>query len=393
MRSKTIYPLSALTLAALLSACGGGSDGSSDGGNSTPVTPAPQAAVTLSGQVVDGPIAGAKVCLFVDGVAARDASSAAICSSETDAQGNYSLSVPRTLSAGLLTLLASKGSDIKLTSALGTLEQLLAAAGSSGTVTSATLPTVRVTHFTTADGVLSSGERDAYAPDIDATQNVAAVIKAVIDFPAQAGDLLGAQTTDTLQLAAAAARKHVLGTSGKTAEEWLAAANNANIRTAVQKDLTDSVESLFARYRFTTSVITQSVPAATTVMVGGTQAGISCMSPLESGSEVVEIALNAQLGIAVVRQSDEPAASSRLIGSFNAKTGEVRFSEVEPRNVSLANSTTTYYSESSHLTLGKLDTQSGAITGTASGTVTNTWTIDGTTKTCTAEGSFKAEKL
>lgn len=397
MRLKTNYKLSTLALAALLAGCGGGDGSSADAGVSTP-----QGSVTLSGQVIDGPIADAKVCLYVDGVAARNAANTAICASNTDAQGNYSLEVPRGLNPGLLTLVASKGSNIKLVSALGTLEQVLAAAGSGGVITAANLPAARVTHFTTADfvladtnhdGLLSTAEREAYVPAVVASTEVAAVIKAVVDFNGQAGGLLGGQTNDTLQLASAVARKQPLGTTGKTAAEWLADSANANIAAAVLMDLAENSGNVYARYQYTSAIISESIPAPANTFVGGMQASLYCTSPGETDSGVVEIALNAQRGIAVVRDKADNGMYGHIVGDFNAKTGDIYFGIVEPRHVSLANSVTTYYSESSGAMRLKLDAQSGTITGTSSDTVTNSWTLNSTTKTCTAESSFKAVKL
>ena len=402
MRSMMNYKLSTLALAALLTACGGGGGGGgNDSGTGNPGGPAAQGAVTLSGQVIDGPIAGAKVCLQIDGAAARDAANAAICSADTDAQGNYSLSVPRSLNAGLLTLVASKGSSIKLVSTLGTLEQVIAAAGSSSLVTAANLPAARVTHFTTADfvladsnhdGVLSSAERAAYVPSVAAAMEVAAVIKAVVDFNGQAGGLLGGATNDTLQLAAAAAQKKTLGSTQQTAAQWLALPANANIAQAVLNDLTLDAGHVFARYQFTGTVVAESIPAPTNTVVGGMQASLYCTSPGESETEVVELALNARLGIAVVRQQDN-GLQYYLVGDFNPSTGDVLFSYAEPRHVSLANSVTTYYSESFGTLRLKLDAQSGSLTGTSSDSVTNSWTLDASTKTCTAESTFKGVKL
>lgn len=398
MRSTTTFKFSTLALAALLSACGGGGgdSGAANNGGSTA-----QGSVTLNGQVIDGPIAGAKVCLQVDGVAARDAANAAVCSNDTDAQGNYSLTVPRSLGAGVLTLVASKGSGIKLVSTLGTLEQVVAAAGSSGVATAANLPAARVTHFTTADfvladtnhdGILSGGERGAYVPSVSASLGVAAVIKAVVDFNGQAGGLLGGATTDTLQLAAAAVQNKPLGTTGQTAGQWLLLAGNANIVQAVLNDLAESSGNVFVRYQYTTTVVSENVPAPAVVFAGGMQASLYCTSPAENESEVIDIALNAQRGTAMVRMQ-EGGVTAYLPGDFNPSTGEVLFKLEEPRYVSLSNSVTTYYSESSATMRLKLDAQSGNLAGTSSDSVTNSWTLNGTTKTCTAESSVKAVKL
>lgn len=402
MRLNQNYKFSTLALAALLTACGGGGGdgGTANTGGNTGGSVA-QGSVTLNGQVIDGPIAGAKVCLQVDGVAARDAANAAICSADTDAQGNYTLAVPRSLNAGLLTLVASKGSSIKLVSALGTLEQVVAAAGSSGVATAANLPAARVTHFTTADfvladsnhdGVLSSAEREAYVPSVAAAMDVAAIIKAVVDFNGQAGGLLGGATNDTLQLAAAAAQNKPLGTTGQTAGQWLIQPGNANIAQAVLNDLAENSGNVFVRYQYTNTVVSENIPAPTVTFAGGMQASLYCTSPAENESEVIDLALNAQRATAVLRLQED-GLTGYLVGDFNARTGEVLFKLTEPRYVSLSNSVTTYYSESTGTMRLKLDAQTGTLAGTSSDSVTNSWTLDGTTKTCTAESSVKAVKL
>ena len=135
-RSRT-----ALSMAALLAlaACGGGDGGDSKSTGSE--------SVVLQGQVQDEPIAGAQVCLYVDGNLARTSAGADICSDETDAQGNYTLAIPRGLPPGFLTLVATKASEkIKLVSTLGTLGQVLTAADAGGRVTAERLPEIRVTH-------------------------------------------------------------------------------------------------------------------------------------------------------------------------------------------------------------------------------------------------------
>ena len=388
MFSKMNYKLSALAVAAMLAACGGDGDGGGNGASTAP------GSVKLSGQVIDGPIADAKVCLFVDGAEALDAANAAICSGNTDAEGNYSLMVPRNLNPGLLTLLASKGSNIKLISALGSLEQVLDAAGSSDAVTAAELPAARVTHFTTADfvlsdtnhdGVLSAAEHAAYVPDFTASQNVAGVIKAVIDFASLAGDLLGGTTGDTLALASAAAQGKPLGTTNQTAEQWLADSVNAEIVEEIRKELADSITSDFVRYEFTGTVTAAngSPPDA--------PGPLSCDMANAGDVEVetVEIALDAQRGIVVVKNTDESGAVSQVVGSFDGKTGEFKLKEVE--RTSLKSGSTIYSSESISTTLGKVDAQ-GAITGTTTDSVVNSWSDDATTKTCTSEGTFKAVK-
>jgi filamentous hemagglutinin family protein len=391
MNQKMDFKLLSLTAAVtvMLAACGGGDGGSSD------TTAKGSDSVVLSGQVVDSPIAGAQVCLFTDGVQARDAAGAAICSSDTDAQGNYTISIPRTLAPGIVTLVANKGSNIKLTSTLGTVAQVLDAAGNGGTVTPANLPAARVTHFTTADfaladanndGTVSKSELDSYVPDFAAVQKVAAVIKAVIDFEGQAGSLIGGQTTNTLTLASAAARNQTLGSSNKTADEWLSIPENANIKAAVNQDLVTDLEGRFSNYKLTTVVTSTYTPPK--VVRNDGAASIYCSVGTDGASDI-QIAFDAARRIVVVK--NQGVAS---VGSYNPQTGGVILNDGSPPEVVLASpSGITFYSEDSVNMSGTFNASSGNITGTFAEMTATTWTLDSTRQECTAEGTFTAIKL
>jgi hypothetical protein len=395
MNQKIESKLFALAAAVMLTACGGGSGSSNTASQGSD-------SITLSGQVVDGPIAGAQVCLFADGVQARDAAGAAICSSETDTQGNYSISIPRSLAPGLITLVASKGSNIKLASTLGTLAQVLEAAGNGGTVTTANMPAARVTHFTTADfaladanndGIVSKDEVASYVPDFVSVQKVAAVIKAVIDFEGQAGSLIGGQTTNTLNLASAVARNGTLGTSNKTADQWLADPANANIIAALQKDVAQELAGRFSTYKITEVVTASRIPP--TVVRNDGAASIYCsVGDTNEESDTVQIAFDATRRIVVIKwEADGEDEAGQIVGSYNPQTGVVSMREVFPRQVSLASdSGITFYSEGYFNWDGTFNASTGNITGTFSELVANTWTLDSTRQECTAQGTFTAIK-
>lgn len=388
MKRKIDSKLVAASAVVMLAACGGGGDGDATFNEAD--------SVVLSGQVVDGPISGAQVCLFSNGVQARNAAGAIICSSETDAQGNYTLTIPRNLAPGFLTLVASKGSNIKLASALGTLTQVLEAAGNGGTMTPANLPTARVTHFTTADfviadansdGTVSKTELDAYSSDFTAVRKVAAVVKAVIDFEGQAGSLIGGRTTNTLTLASAAARNETLGTSNKTASQWLSDPTNANVIAAVDQDVTRGMESSFSRYKLSTAVTSSHIPA--TVVRNNGAASIYCGIGTGNESTDVQIAFDTARRIVVIKHEE-----GQMVGSYNPQTGVVSLSEDEPLAVSLVGSSgITFYSEGSFKLKGNFNASTGNISGTFSEMSATTWTLDSTRQECTAEGTFTATKL
>jgi hypothetical protein len=376
-----------------LVACGGGS---SDG--SSPLTSATTAgaeSVVLSGQVVDGPIAGAQVCLFADGVQVRNAAGAPVCSTESDAQGNYSLTVPRNIPAGFLTLIASKSSYIKLASALGTLSQVLGAAGNSGTVTSASLPAVRITNLTTAnfaladtnnDGTVSKAELDAYNSEYTKVRPVAAVIKAVIDL-GQAASLISGQTNDTLQLASAAATNQTLGSTNKTATQWVVDPANANVIAAVDQDVATDMANSFSNYQLSTAVISSQIPPTVTANNG--TASLYCEINTNNESATVQIAFDAARGLVVLKHDN-----TQIVGSYNSQTGAVSLNENDPLAVSMVSSSgVTYYGEGFFKLNGTFNASTGKIIGTYSELSANTWSLDSTQQKCTAGGTFTATKL
>ena len=137
------------SMCAALAACGGGSDGGSSSGSSTA-----NESVTLNGQVTDGPIQAAGICLYADGQKASGAGGSPICATTQD-DGTYTLSIPRKLASGFLTLVATKSGGIVLASTLGTTAQVLAAASDGKNISPGSLPDAIVTHLSTADFALA----------------------------------------------------------------------------------------------------------------------------------------------------------------------------------------------------------------------------------------------
>nr|WP_217343683.1 hypothetical protein [Noviherbaspirillum sp. L7-7A]MBV0877752.1 hypothetical protein [Noviherbaspirillum sp. L7-7A] len=379
-----------------LAACGGSSSNNGDSSNASGSGARAGAggnAITLSGLVSDGPIAGAQVCLFSDGVLVKNAAGAALCSSDTDAEGNYTIAIPNDLAPGFLTLVASKGSNIKLASALGTLAQVMEAAGGGTTVTASSLPSARISHFTTADfvladinndGTVSKAEIDAYVPDYTKIRPAAVVVKAVIDF-GQAGSLLGSQASNTLLLASAAVRGQTLGTTSKTATQWVNDAANASVVSAVDQDLANAMAANFASYQFSTKVTSFHVPSAVSFNNGSS---IFCEINTSNESVIVDIAVDASRGIFVLRHD-----GIQTVGSYNPKTGAVSLTEPDPLAVSMMTSQVTYYAEGYFKLNGTLDISAGKFTGNYAELSANTWSLDATRQECTAAGSVTATRL
>jgi hypothetical protein len=383
-----------ISLAALLAACGGG--GSSGGSSAN----AGIDSITLSGQVVDGPVAGTQVCLFSNGSQAHDTSGAAICSGATDAQGNYTMMIPKSLASGFLTLVATKGNDIKLASTLGSTSDLLAAAGSGASVSPSNLPNARVTHFTTADfaladtnndGTVSKDELAAYVPDFAAVQKGATAIKAVIDFGQSS--LIAGSTTNTLALAGAAGHNQVLGTTGQTANQWFADVANANIIAAVNQDIASDLTNKFVKYNLVQTATTSNIPPTVNTTINGVGASIYC--EIETGTDTEDdilLALDSVRRIGIFQFTGDDGKPVNVVGNYNPQTGAINFNEVDPKVVSQTYANVTFYHDGSLSLTGTVDA-SGKITGTFNGMSATTWTFDATRQECTNSGTFTLIKL
>jgi hypothetical protein len=407
-----------LTLPCLLIACGGGtagdpataapagnSSGTGNPANGSTAIPgngagAPAGTSTplvLSGQVTDGPIAGATVCLYADGLPAKDAAGASICSGATDAQGNYRLSMPRDMASGALSLIATKNSDIKLAAMLGTPSQVAAAAAADGTVSSAALAGVRISHFSTADFALADTSRDgtvskdelaAYVGDYAKVQPVAALVKAVIDF-GQGPALIGGQTGDTLALALAAAKGTPIGPSNRVFGEWSADPANAQVIAAVDKDVADSLSASFLNYRLSTTVTGHQIPPTAMSTANGSVASLSCEINTQNEIATVQIALDRVRRIFVLKHD-----GMNTVGSYDPQTGAVTLAESDPLAVALTSpGGVTYYAEGYFRMTGYVDGTTGNISGTYSELSANTWSIDTTRAECQAKGTISAVKI
>lgn len=140
LRSWTLLPVAA-ALALSLSACGGGGGGIA----STSATPAAGKS-TLTGAVIDAPIANA-VVTFTTGAPLGQPGAAVAGTATADANGNYTVTValPNT-TAPLFANATSPGGQVVLTAYLGASSAVLAA----GSLTSANLPNLVISQVTTA---------------------------------------------------------------------------------------------------------------------------------------------------------------------------------------------------------------------------------------------------
>ena len=265
--------------------------------------------------------------------------------------------------------------------------------------------TCQSAHFTTAefaladankDGTVTKSERDVYAYDFNAVQNIAALIKGVIDF--DKSELLDADVNDTLKLAQKAVTQpdSTLGSTGRTAEAWLS--ENAVVFAAVQRDVANSLNGSFASYNLAFDVTNSSIPATVTrtfqTQNGPGEASIYCELGDIEGAENVEIALDERRGIMVIKfAGDVNDAGGQIVGTFNAQNRNVSLREVEPLQEAVSNEFVTYFYEGDFSLTGVRDAQTGNISGTFNESTSNTWNLDSTRQTCTASGTFIARKL
>jgi len=313
------------------------------------------------------------------------------------------MTVPRSLGSGLLTLIAVKGTAIKLASTLGTLEQLLSAAGPAGTVTSSNLSSATVTHLTTAnfaladsdhDGMVSQAELAAYVPDFSAIQKAATIIQAYID--GGQSSLIGGSTSDTLALALAAVQNKSLGMTGQTADDWFDDPVNAQAiataKEALNTALARELEGKLSSYRLTETVTQQTIPEK--VYANGGAASIYCGTDRTIGVPVafddVAVAFDAARGITLVRYTGDDEKFAYILGAYNPQTGAVSLLEMVPKYV-VQPGEVTFYQDKSNKYDGSVDA-AGSIAGTFVSKSATTWSLDATRQECTDSGTFTMTK-
>lgn len=387
----------ALTMmaAAMLTACGGSSNNETEKKNNDDIK--------LSGQVVDGPIAEAKVCLFSGGSSVKNKAGADVCSAETDEEGNYTLVIPGSISSGILHLVAAKGDEIRLASVLGSLEDVKKYA-KKNILTPADLSSAVVTHFTTADFVIADTDNDGfvseqelagYTPDADKVIKVASIIKAVVDFRDQATDLIGGDISNTLDLAKAAASNEKLGSSNKNADEWLSAPENRNILAEVNKDAAQMIaDSQFSNYEIAETVANGTNEGTISGTHNGNTATMFCQTgPDEDEPSPVQISLDAQRRMAVIKFKDDEGKDGQIVGSYDPQSQSVKLKEYQPKSVSMRTDQGLVYSSTSTFSMnGTYVPATGTITGTFDEETTNSWNLDNRSVKCTASGTFVATK-
>lgn len=232
-RARSLCQFSVLALGLALSACGGGGTDAPAVSPTPPSpppapapipAPAPKVKLTLTGQVVDSPIAMASVTATVGDQT---------FSATADANGLYSLDieVPEAAAGGFVTLNATgtgAQSFVALTSLAGSLSSLVADAGSDGILSAQENFATQVTNVSTAEAVLleqangglitSEADKTAAASTINGADvlELATAIKLAVDsatdYPLPPGQ------ANTLTLARDAAARTQFIEDAKTAD-------------------------------------------------------------------------------------------------------------------------------------------------------------------------------
>jgi hypothetical protein len=378
---KTFKFVLTASAVATLVACGGGSGGE----DAAPTT------LKISGTVVDSAIAGAKVCLFADGVAVKDAAGTAVCSADTDANGAYALTVPASVvDAAQLTLRATKDA-ILLTSALGTKANAVSKSGGDGELTATELANTKVTHFTTADLVLADTDGNGFlstsevATVVDPAKRVqiASVIKAAVDYNQTA--LLGGTTTNTLLLAQAAAAGNNLGSTGAPLSTWYVDSANATVISAVTSEVaataptggSTTAPTGGGNYRLTETLISYTPDSNNFVE------GFYCNLGDNFGTGAprdVQVTLDAAAGtFSLTVPSTGGDEGGSVSGSYSPVTYAIAFSESESKGPT---GVPGFSTASSTSFTGSVNPVTGTITGQLSESTTNYRDSDNATRTC-----------
>ena len=246
VRPWILLPLAA-ALALSLSACGGGGGG----GIASSVTPAAGKS-TLSGAVIDAPIASA-VVTFTTGAPLGQPGAAVVGTATADATGNYKVTValPNT-TAPLFANATSPDGQVVLTAYLGASSAVLAA----GALTAANLPNLVISQVTTAAlavYVATGGSYATLTPTLyaallaqhhDDILALSAAIKAVADgYCAKP-----AQDQDTEDMARRIAQNGVTSSTTGTSST-LTAASNA-LGSSCDSNLKDLMQSITSDERW-----------------------------------------------------------------------------------------------------------------------------------------------
>jgi hypothetical protein len=184
--TRRLFTLSALSAALWLAACGGSDD-------DTSAAPAPAPPVVLAtqvtGSVVKGPLAGAEVCGFAVEGSARGAALGSCVT--TDAEGNYTLSVP--VGSGPLWLEATGGTytdeatGVLTTLPAGVVLTTLATANGgdvSAVLTPLTTLALNAARAAVGDGALDAAAFEAAATALLATFGLPATLDLATEVPA-----------------------------------------------------------------------------------------------------------------------------------------------------------------------------------------------------------------
>lgn len=269
MKHTSLWSGIALVATLGLTAC----DNNNDSGGPPP--PPAMSRLTMSGQVVDAPIANAAVVISVG---------SQIVTGTADATGHYSIPVEiLTTDAGKPVSISATGvgtqAEARLASLLGSFSALQTAAGSDNLLDSSENFRVNITNLSTAESVLAREANGGNTPDsaeslatalrsVDQDQllELATLVKLVVDFNVP----LPNGVPDTLQLISSAATRTAFLDNARSAE------NNDTYLAARDQTLSDPA--------LTPGVAAADLPYSLFLTVTGTQnPNFRCVAFLSEG--------------------------------------------------------------------------------------------------------------
>lgn len=391
---RNLTNLSLAVAALAVAGCGGGS-------NSTPISTS-----TLTGSAVKGPVGNATVN-------AKKPDGTACGTTTTNLTGQYSFTTACT--GDVIVEVAGGTYTDEATNTIKTLDTPLKAVitASGGTVDGVITPltTMAFSYAFTSNSTATKAAFDAQAAKV-ATQFGLTGVNIATDLPVVSGST------------------NAYGKALKGVSQYLKdnpAKNLASVTTASLKSLTDfaAFGALFttaynnangsnvifnfdgaafnvtgtgsggvtstSNYQLSKMVTSSTIPPTVFVKnsTGQVTDSIFCGIGTNNSTRTVQLTFDATSGTAILQ-----APSDRILGSYNAITGLVSFSDVKPATQVLVGSNgTIFYSESNFKFNGTLNAVTGTLTGTYSELSATTWSLDTTRQVCMASGNITATKL
>lgn len=147
--------------------------------------------------------------------------------------------------------------------------------------------------------------------------------------------------------------------------------------------------------RFTGESVVVSTTVGTPVVQDNGAATLYCTAPDTQGAVSplsATLAFNATAGTFTMQLADEDGPFT-IAGTYDPDTGAMSWEEILPKEVTLVTDTTTFYMDGSLSMTATYDAATGTVTGSMTDNVTNTWTRDGSSVSCSATTDFSLSRV